>query len=258
MLEIFQYKELFSLILCLITVCIFCHEGNDEYLVLHLGFENIQKGTALDDSGSHNDALLSPEVRMSVTESKCGSALDMRRGGHLLFRRFNNRPREAITIASWLKLESISGTSTLFRIKGSGAKYNLQVSDGVVRWSHVNDLGHVIFSMESRQAVNSLDWIHLGATYDAHINKSKVILNGDVLDEKEGHGLLSQNWDGEVGIGASEGFRGVIDEFYMYNHALASSDLGDLSEECNLATGKIVPRRRQGAICFTEFVGLRK
>lgn len=204
--------------------------------MLHFGFENIENHTVLDNSGHNNNAILSPEVGLSVTESKCGSALNMR-GGHLLFSRFNSRPREAITITLWLKLDSVSGTATLFKTTGSGAKYHLQVADGVIYWSHVDDLGHVIFSMETRQTVDSLDWVHLSATYDAHINKSKIILNGAVLDEKEGHGLLSQNWDGEVGIGIPEGIRGLIDEFYMYNHALAASDLAGLSEECNLGEG---------------------
>ncbi|XP_078381846.1 uncharacterized protein LOC144664603 isoform X2 [Oculina patagonica] len=215
-------------------------EGNTAYLVLHMGFENIENRTALDSSGHNNNAILSPEVRLSVTESKCGSALSMR-GGRLLFTRFSNRPREAITIALWLKLDSVSGTATLFKTAGSGAKYHLQIADGIIHWSHVDDLGHVIFSMETRQTVDSLDWTHVSATYDAHINMSKIILNGEVLDEKEGFGLLSQNWDGEVGIGISEGIQGLIDEFYMYNHALAASDLSDLSEECNPGAGGAIP-----------------
>ena len=215
---------------------LFYRKGNIAYLVLHIGFESIENRTALDNSGHNNNAILSPEVGLSVTESKCGVALSMR-GGRLLFTRFNSRPREAITIALWLKLDSVSGTATLFKTTGSGAKYHLQVTDGVIHWSHVDDLGHVIFSMETRQMVDSLDWVHLSATYDAHINKSKIILNGAVLDEREGHGLLSQNWDGEVGIGIPEGIQGLIDEFYMYNHAIAASDLADLSEECNPGAG---------------------
>lgn len=222
----------------MIVFILLFHQGNVEYLVLHMGFENIENRTALDSSGHDNNAVLSAEVRLSVTESKCGSALSMG-GGRLLFTHFNSRPREAITIALWLKLDSVSGTATLLKTTGSGAKYHLKVADGIIYWSHVDDLGHVIFSMETRQTVDSLDWVHVSATYDAHINMSKIILNGAVLDEKKGYGLLSQNWDGEVGIGITEGIRGLIDEFYMYNHALAASDLSDLSEECNPGAGKI-------------------
>lgn len=215
---------------------IFCYSGNAAYLVLHIGFEEIENRTALDSSEHKNNAILSSEVRLSVTESKCGSALSMH-GGRLVFTHFNSRPREAITITLWLKLDSVSATATLFRTTGSGAKYNLQYREGNIHWSHVDDLGHIIFSMATRQTVDSLDWVHLSVTYDAHINMSKIILNGAVLDEKEGHGLLSQNWDGDVGIGIPEGIRGLIDEFYMYNHALAVSDLSDLSEECNPGAG---------------------
>ncbi|XP_068704874.1 uncharacterized protein [Montipora foliosa] len=215
-------------------------EGNAAYLILHIGFETIENRSAIDSSGHDNSAVLSPEVGLSVTKAKCGAALRMR-GGHFLFASFNSRPREGITIALWLKLDSVSGIATLFKTTGSGAKYTLQVTDGVIHWSHVDDLSHVIFSMETRHTVDSLDWVHLGVTYDSHINKSKIILNGDVLDEKEGHGLLSQNWDGEVGVGIPEGIRGLIDEFYMYNHAIAASDLADLSEECNPGAGGAIP-----------------
>ena len=224
----FVHKEFF----------VFYPKGNIAYLVLHIGFESVKNRTALDNSGNNNNAILSPEVGLSVTESKCGSAVTLR-GGRLLFPRFNSRPREAITIALWLKLDSVSGTATLFKTTGSGAKYNLHVADGIVRWSHVDDLGHVTFSMETTRMVDPLDWLHVAATYDAHINKSKIILNGEVFDEREGHGLLSQNWDGEVGIGIPGGIQGLMDEFYMYNHALAASDLGDLSEECNPGAGNI-------------------
>ena len=65
-------------------------------------------------------------------------------------------------------------------------------------------------------------------------------MNGEVAGDSEGQGLLSQNWDGLVGIGLSGGIRGVVDEFYMYNHALAASDIADVSQLCNLGAGKCI------------------
>lgn len=38
--------------------------------------------------------------------------------------------------------------------------------------------------------VDLLDWVYFSVIYDVYINMSKIILNGVVLDEKEGYGLL--------------------------------------------------------------------
>lgn len=66
------------------------------------------------------------------------------------------------------------------------------------------------------------------------------MVNGKVAGDSEGYGLLSQNWDGRVGIGLAGGIHGVIDEFYMYNHALAAYDIADISEQCNLGAGRFI------------------
>ena len=142
------------------------------YLISHLGFEKIKSRVVLDDSGLHNDAKFFGSIHVSSNEFKCGSALEMR-GGGLLFdgKTFKNRPREAITIALWVKPESISSTFVLFGTEGIGAKYDLRVANGMIHWSHVNDKGQVTFSMDTRPFVNPVDWIHIGATYDSRTNR---------------------------------------------------------------------------------------
>ena len=127
---------------------------------------------------------------------------------------------------------------SLFKTEGSGAKYNLELHEAAIRWSHVDDLDRVTFNVKSNPVVNSQDWFHVAATYDARVNTSKIILNGRVVSEGEGHGLLSQNWAGRVGIGLSGELQATVDEFYMYNHAVAASDLIDISEECDLGAGE--------------------
>lgn len=211
---------------------------------MHLGFESIKGHAAQDDSGLHNNAKLSPAVRVTARDAKCGNAVNVR-NGEILFdgSTFRKRPREAVTVTMWAKVDSISGTFTLFRTEGSGAKYDLEMSDAMIHWSHVDDLNHVIFSVETRPIVNAHDWFHVAATYDARVNMSKIILNGRVVNEKEGHGLLSQNWGGRVGIGLSGGLDAVVDEFYMYNRAVAASDISDIADQCDLGTGKY-PKNR--------------
>lgn len=208
-------------------------------MVVHYSFEDIKDGLVMDDSGLHNNGKVSIKPAITAIDTKCGAAITMN-GGHILFdsKAFQSIPREAITVALWVKLETANDFYNLFTTEGTGAKYTFQVTAGKVHWSHLNDNGHVVFALETEPVVNLGDWTHLGATYDSRTNLSKVIVNGKLVGEKQGYGLLSQNWDGKAGIGLAGGIRGIVDEFYMFNRALAASDVADLSEECNLGVGK--------------------
>ncbi|XP_048590274.1 uncharacterized protein LOC5501396 [Nematostella vectensis] len=221
--------------------------GNDVYLIVHLGFEGAVGRKIKDDSGLHNDVTMTSQTAITANDSKCGSAMRMR-GGQLLFnsKSFHGTPREGITIATWIKLETMYSLFNLFSTQGDGARYTLQVVNGKVHWSHLDDRGRAVFSLETDPVVNAGDWTHVGATYDSRTNMSKVIVNGQVVGEKKGHGKLSQNWSGRAGIGLSGGIKGVVDEFYMYNRAIAASDIGDLSEQCNLGPGQAIPTKEGG------------
>lgn len=126
----------------------------------------------MDDSGLHNNANVVGNVHVSSRDFKCGSAIDMR-SGSLLFngKTFKNRPREAVTIALWVKPESMSSSYVLFGTEGVGAKYDLRLANGMIHWSHVDDLGQVTFSMDTRPLVNAENWVHIGATYDSRTNR---------------------------------------------------------------------------------------
>lgn len=209
-------------------------------MVVHLSFENTNNGgRILDSSGLHNNGKASSVTKATTDDTKCGAALEMN-GGKIEFnsKSFHNRPHEAITIALWVKLPAINDLYNLFTTEGTGAKYTFQVTNGRVHWSHLNDNGHVVFAQETDPVVNLGSWVHIAGTYDSRTNLSKVIVNGEVKQVRQGYGRLSQNWDGKSGIGLSGGLRGTVDEFYMYNHALAASDIQDISEECNLSPGK--------------------
>lgn len=208
-------------------------------MVVHLSFENTINGRVLDSSGLHNNGRASSQTKITTEDTKCGTALAMH-GGKIEFnsKSFHNRPHEAITIALWVKLPPTNSLYNLFTTEGTGAKYTFQVINGRVHWSHLNDNGHAIFALETEPVVNLGSWVHIAATYDSRTNLSKVIVNGDVISRNHGFGRLSQNWDGKSGIGLSGGLQGTVDEFYMYNHALAASDIQDISEECNLSPGK--------------------
>ncbi|KAK3699591.1 hypothetical protein QZH41_014303, partial [Actinostola sp. cb2023] len=219
-------------------------DGNDAYMVVHFSFENTMNGRVFDSSGIHNNGKASSQTKITIDDTKCGSALAMN-GGQIVFnsKAFHEIPHEAITIALWVKFPPIDNLYNLFTTEGTGAKYTFQVTNGKIHWSHLNDNGHVVFAQETEPVVNLGDWAHLAATYDSRTNLSKVIHNGDVVGEEQGYGLLSQNWDGKSGIGLSGGIQGTVDEFYMYNRALAASDIQDLSEECNLAPDVAIPMR---------------
>lgn len=168
---------------------IFCYLGNVVYLVFYIGFEEIENCIVFDSLEYKNNVIFSLEVCFFVIEFKCGFVLSMC-GGCLVFIYFNSCLWEVIIIILWFKLDLVLGIVILFRMMGFGVKYNLQYCEGNIYWFYVDDLGYVIFSMVMRQIVDLLDWVYFSVIYDVYINRSKIILNGVVLDEKEGYGLL--------------------------------------------------------------------
>ena len=61
---------------------------------------------------------------------------------------FQAKPKNAITVAAWVKLEENSGQHSIFDTIGtshSQGQYHFEVNDGIVRWFHRNEKQQVVF-----------------------------------------------------------------------------------------------------------------
>ena len=112
-------------------------------------------------------------------------------------------------------------------------QYDLAVEDGKVIWGHHDMRDKQVFALESPIVVPAHIWTHLAVTYDSRLMLAKIYVNGTLVKEQAGAGQLSQDWDHFAGIGIhfyqKTHFKGVIDEFLMYNYALSEEEIKYLS-----------------------------
>ena len=64
------------------------------------------------------------------------------------------KPRQAVSIAAWIKLDTNKGYHSIFDTVGGhsihkNGQYHFEIQDGSVRWFHRNESGNQIFSVET-------------------------------------------------------------------------------------------------------------
>ena len=124
------------------------------HLLVHLSFKNTSGLTILDESGSGNNAKMSGAIMIRPSKGKCGPVANFN-GGKILFgmESFRVKPRLAITIALWVKLDHFTGSMSLFSVQrnpaGQGAKIDLRVSADRIWWAHVDENRKLIFDVSS-------------------------------------------------------------------------------------------------------------
>ena len=64
------------------------------------------------------------------------------------------KPRQAISIAAWIKLDTNKGIHSIFDTIGGHSlhqkgQYHFEIQDGSVRWFHRNESDNTIFSVET-------------------------------------------------------------------------------------------------------------
>ena len=107
----------------------------------------------LDSSPMGNNAYLNEGAAVYDSHSSCRHAVRIGKGSEVLLDGKNMRvkPRDAITISAWVKLDRIEGVHSVFDTIGSHSmhnqgQYHFEVVGGAVRWFHRNESGAQIFS----------------------------------------------------------------------------------------------------------------
>ncbi|XP_028410253.1 uncharacterized protein LOC114532854 [Dendronephthya gigantea] len=212
---------------------------NSHRVVLHFGFEKGQGLFTLDQSGLGNNGKL-VNLTLSDMPGICGLGMNMSHGEiDIDGQRFKGKPLNAITLATWMKLNTNRGHHQLFNTIGSRSEhkddqYNFAIDNGKVIWSHNDEKGKSIFRIETIPIIPARNWTHVTATYDSTSMLAKVYTGGKLIKEKSGTGLLSQDWGHFAGIGRhfyeKEYLNGATDEFLMYNYALSDSEIQYLAK----------------------------
>ena len=158
-------------------------------------------------------------------------------GGDILLdgARFEPKPRQAITIALWVKLLQTDGVHSLFDTVGSqsdhhNGQYHFEIVDGKIRWFHRDENSEEVFSVTTEPVAVQDKWMHIAATYDANLGEAKVFVNGELKTVAVGHGELSMDWGAKAGFGTHTDGRallGFVDDIYIYSRALDRLEIQD-------------------------------
>lgn len=224
-----------------------CDEDDEEEpkrLVVYFNFEKVnhKKPNLINDkSGYENSGLMATGgeiLKYSDPEFTCNQASrlwdsDISLKGDT----FQAKPRKAITIAAWVKLEEKQGQHSIFDTIGTAhaqGQFHFEVNDGVVRWFHRDQNQKVVFETMAHTVPRS-KWTHLAGEYNSKTGQAKVFINGEIKNQSIGEGELSRDWGVRAGIGNHEKhrpLRGSIDEFRIYNYALKPDEIKALVSAC--------------------------
>ena len=107
-------------------------------------------------------------------------------------------------------------------------QYHFEVERGCVRWFHRNEYATEVFSVRTPPLLQPNQWYHVVGTYDSRTHLAKVFVNGALVGEEQGTGLLSLDWEAKAGFGSHSGHRsllGYLDEIYIFRRALREPEI---------------------------------
>jgi len=236
-------------------------EEEPKRLVCYLNFETrpeskSKAGTIrviIDKSGYDNngDFSLGGEIlKYSDKDFTCNQAARLWES-EILFKGdlFQAKPRKAITIAAWIRLEEKPGQHSIFDTIGvshNQGQYHFEVNDGIVRWFHRNEYRVTVFETMAH-SVQKEKWTHVAGTYDSSTRLAKIFIDGIIRNMTLSSGCdLSRDWATHAGIGnhlKHRPLRGSIDEFRIYNYALRPDEIKALVGACRATEN---PTRSEG------------
>jgi len=210
-------------------------------IVLYFGFSRIQGLEIIDQSGLSNNGHFSNKTELC--DGVCGQGVNFTSKVYISLdgNVFRQKPIMAISVSTWLRLNTNRGPHEIFNTIGSHSmhkhdQYHFVIEDGSITWIHKDHNEKEIFRLMTLAVVKPRQWMHVIATYDSQESKAKVYLNGQLIKEAPGSGYLSQDWGHFAGIGRQyykpqNSFNGAIDNFFIANYALPEDEIQYVSRD---------------------------
>ncbi|XP_057309168.1 uncharacterized protein LOC130647358 isoform X2 [Hydractinia symbiolongicarpus] len=218
--------------------------------VVHLSFDTMKGNYVKDESGNNNNAVMKNGAEIIYEGGKCDSAASLLGGDILLDgANFSPKPRDSITMAVWVKLETNRGIQSVFDTVGGAmsnhreGQYHLEIDNGRIRWFHRNERRVTIFSVLSEPLITEGNWTHITGTYSGLQREAKLFVNGDLVGTDSNTSstiYLSQDWEVKAGIGKHEHkfgnrlLRGMVDEFFIFACSLPRLEILVLMHHCKI------------------------
>ena len=141
-------------------------------------------------------------------------------------------PREAITVAAWVKASDWSGNRRVVQKGVSDNQYRLTAEGGLLKFEVATETGR--FTAAGPLPAKDV-WTHVAGTYDG--KKVRLLVNGvQVASASASSGALAVTPNAlAIGCKTTENdlehncFRGAIDEVVLYDRALSDEELSRLA-----------------------------
>ena len=212
------------------------YAGIEDGLIIHFSFDEIDGNTVMNGSGLDINGTLEADAEQVTGYWGMGVALNPdlgEAGAGQDFVRVPGGPEvnlgEQFTIAVWVKGTNFGAYRTVMSNTDS-AGFALSVENGVpTAWVHVNgDYLHPVGGTKLQKDT----WYHLALTFDG--KDGIIYLDGkeEVKGTRQGNVTISTS-DFMIGAEPSgqavdtsyPAWHGILDEFYLYNRALAEAEI---------------------------------
>ena len=160
----------------------------------------------------------------SFREGRCKRAINISSSPFSFVSEDFTEELAALTIALWVKLDSVTARQPILAVSGERSDLHLEVDDGHVQWLYVEKFPRFVVTTE--KLVSPDEWTHLVAQYDATRSSAKLYINGELVAEERGEGVLRIQWADKTVVGRHSvrgerfAIQGAVDEFYIYYCAL--------------------------------------
>ena len=132
-----------------------------------------------------------------------------------------------------MKLWRTGGVHSIFDTIGGHSihnegQYHFEVYNGRLRWFHRNEYAKEVFNVRTSPILQPNLWYHVVGTYDSRRHMARVFVNGDLVGEGHGSGMLSLDWEAKAGFGSHSGRRillGFLDEIYIFRRAVLEREI---------------------------------
>jgi len=225
----------------------------EECLVAYLSFDVVDtiKKLVYDEGPYGNDFTYNGNVKFLPANYSCKNAASIDSDGDLYYAGpgFTNSPDKGATIAMWVHPTDLMHKQSIFTSKAIGSKganLQLDLEAGKVRWLYNNLSGQNNFTVVTDAVIAADEWVHIAATYNSTTQEAKVFINakemGVASNIQNASELLPWNMFAALFPPVYENkFKGLIDEFYVYNCSLTIEQILVIADTCKDEGGKVCP-----------------
>jgi autotransporter-associated beta strand protein len=207
----------------------------DIELQLELKFDETSGTNAADSSGHDRDGTLVNSA--TFVSGIISNAIDFNgTNGYVSLPQGMLTNLSDFTIATWVNPDSISMWSRIFDF-GSGPTTNMFLTprsgDGTVRFAITIGGGNNEQRIDGNAPLPAGTWTHVAVTFSGtlgtlYVNGSPVGTNSMMVLSPSTLGATTQNWIGRSQYSGDPYLNGRVDEFRIYNRALAPSEISSL------------------------------